>query len=158
MTAIHRIREVRQKQGVQLRMVERHLGLTRSDAREIEHPEHDLRVSELVKFAVLLNVPVGELLIDAECDEIIKMRGLVLRLCRIANTLLERAPNQDVRILAESIRNQIIEVMPQVDDQHGLLSVGSLRTGDEMGRIAEHPIHLEDWTGDRGEAGPLQNV
>lgn len=145
---LHRIREVRRRQEVTVRTVARHLGITPMEVSSWERPDHDIHVSDLIQVAKLLGVPPGELLVSDDMEEVWKLRGLVLRLARIVNTLLREAPNPSIRSLAQSQRNLILKAMPQAGEVGGLLAVGKRRTTEDCGRCAENAIHLSDWGGD----------
>ncbi|MEI7863572.1 MAG: helix-turn-helix transcriptional regulator, partial [Planctomycetota bacterium] len=64
--SLHRIAEVRQRQGVTLRNVARRLGVEMSVVRRQEQPDCDVRVSDLMKWQEVLEVPVSELLVESE--------------------------------------------------------------------------------------------
>lgn len=89
MTALHRIREVRRRQEMSDQTVARHMGMTPGEVTAWEKPDNNILVSDLIKVAKVLGIPPGELLVSDDMEEVVKLRGLVLRLARITNTLLE---------------------------------------------------------------------
>jgi DNA-binding transcriptional regulator YiaG len=62
----HKISEVRQRQGVTLRNVARRLGIEMAVIRKQEQADSDLRVSDLLRWQKVLDVPLAELLEDGE--------------------------------------------------------------------------------------------
>ena len=62
---LHRISEVRQQQGASLRSVSRRLDMTVQEIRDQENACTDLRISELLKWQEILEVPLADLLIDS---------------------------------------------------------------------------------------------
>ncbi len=61
---LHRVAEVRQQQGLSLRSIARQTGIDVRRLREEESGEHDLRVSELLRWQRVLGVPIADLLVD----------------------------------------------------------------------------------------------
>lgn len=150
MPALHRIQEVRRRQGLTLQVVAKDLGTT---ARVVETLEKgDIRLSDLYRIAVALGVPAEELLAGKDCDEVTQLRGLVVRAGRIAVSLVEQAPNPTIKNLAQALRDLIVEVMPELHDQRKFLEGGRKRGWDDIGRIAETPINMDYWAGDGPEA------
>ena len=62
----HKIADVRQRQGVTLRNVARRLGVEMAVIRKQEKPDSDLRISDLLRWQHVLDVPLAELLEDGE--------------------------------------------------------------------------------------------
>ena len=60
----HKISEVRERQGVTLRNVARRLGIEMAVIRKQEKPDSDLRISDLLRWQRVLDVPLAELLED----------------------------------------------------------------------------------------------
>ena len=63
---LHRLSDVRQQQGVTLRNVARRLGVEISVVRRQEQETCDLRISDLLGWQEVLEVPIAELLVEAE--------------------------------------------------------------------------------------------
>ncbi|MEM9659715.1 MAG: helix-turn-helix transcriptional regulator, partial [Planctomycetota bacterium] len=59
---LHRIREVRQQQGVSLRSAARKLGLPMQEVRHQENPHQDLLLTQLASWQAALDVPLADLL------------------------------------------------------------------------------------------------
>jgi len=63
---LHRVSEVRRQQGVTLRNVARRLGIPLPVVRRQEQPDCDLRISDLLRWQEVLEVPVAELLVEGD--------------------------------------------------------------------------------------------
>jgi hypothetical protein len=121
----HRIAEVRQQQGVTLRNVARQ-----------EQPDCDLRVSELLRWQEVLEVPVAELLVegDGQLSGPVLARSRMVKLMKTAAALRERTDGEPVGRLVTMLVDQILEIMPELADVTAWHTVGQRRTLDEVGR------------------------
>ena len=120
---LHRIAEVRRLQGVTLRNVSRRLGTPLSVVRRQEQPDSDLRLSDLLQWQAVLEVPVAELLVEGEGQ----LSGPVLQRSRMVSMLIE----------------QILELMPELADVTPWHTVGQRRTLDDLGRTAQQMVSEE---------------
>jgi len=143
---LHRIREVREQQGMSLRSAARRLQMEMSEVRAMEDPASDMLLSMLHEWQKALDVPVGSLLVDQDepLSEPILHRARMVRLMKTAGALQERATDKSVQRLAAMLIEQLIEMMPELKDVSPWHAVGQRRSLDECGRIAEEPIS-EDW-------------
>jgi len=66
---LHRIEEVRKRQGLSLRSASRQMSVDVRVLREQEQPESDLRLSELMRWQGVLGVPASELLSEPEATQ-----------------------------------------------------------------------------------------
>ncbi len=140
---LHRISEVRQQQGVSLRSVARKLNLPIQEVRSQEEPSSDLRVSDLLKWQEILEVPLTDLLIDTQgpLSEPVGKRASMLRVMKTAKAILESTTkNKSAQRLANMLIGQLIQIMPELADVSAWHTVGQRRTQDEVGRIVERPI------------------
>ena len=141
-TRWHRIRTIRQREGVSLKTVSRrvHVGMQR--LRQEEDETRDLTLSQLYVWQKALRVPVSELVIDAEeaLEEKIRLRAALLRLTRTAKTILREQPEGKVADLAQTMLNQIYEVMPEAEAMGPWNEVGRRRNPDDMPRIIEQVV------------------
>ena len=139
---LHRISKVRQQQGISLRSVARKFGRS---VPEIEHEEgkhHDMKISDLLQWQQILEVPLVDLLEDSEAplSDPISKRASLLRIMKTARAIEESAQGIPVKRLATMLINQLTELMPELADVAPWHSVGQRRTQADVGRIAEHPI------------------
>lgn len=140
--ALHRIKQVRRRQGVSLRTATRRLGL---DARIIEMQEQettDLRLSDLHRWQVALEVPIGELLVEADDPLVgsVRDRARLVRIMKTAAAILETARQPSTRRMAENLVHELNQLMPELKDIGPWHSVGQRRTQDELGRAADRTV------------------
>ncbi|MBX7166195.1 MAG: hypothetical protein K1X74_07585 [Pirellulales bacterium] len=140
--ALHRIAEVRRQQGVSLRGVARQLKRTVSELKLEEDPGSDLHLSQLFQWQEALEVPVGELLeeSDAPLSPPVLERARMVKIMKTAAAILEKADHASIRRLAQTLVDQLIEIMPELQGVNPWHAVGQRRTLDEFGRIVERRI------------------
>lgn len=143
--ALHRIAEVRLSQGITLRTVARRCGQTVGRLREEESPQADLCLSSLYRWAEALRVPVSDLLIepDATLSPSVAERAKLVRLMKSVEALRAHAESGAVRRLADTLRQQLLEIMPELVDVTAWPSDSARRPAGITGRISENPISLE---------------
>jgi transcriptional regulator with XRE-family HTH domain len=148
--AFHRIREVRIQQGVSLRTAARHMQSDVRTARQEEEETTDLTLSQLYQWQKVLDVPVSELL--AESDESLSRpimeRARMVRVMKTAQALLEKAPTAPMKRMAQMLVEQLTEVMPELETVSPWHSVGQRRSLDDLGRIAEQTVSMDNFGGD----------
>ena len=140
--SLHRISEVRQQQGASLRSVSRRLDMTVQEIRDQEDPRTDLRISELLKWQEVLEVPLADLLIDTggPLSDPVSRRASLLRVMKTAKAIQESAHDRSVQRLANMLVDQLVHIMPELADVAAWHSVGQRRTQDEVGKIVEQTI------------------
>jgi transcriptional regulator with XRE-family HTH domain len=138
----HRLHEVRQQQGASLRSISRRLNLTVQEARELEDPRADLRISDLLKWQKILEVPLADLLVDSDgpLSEPVNSRARMLRIMKTAKAIQESAHECGVKRLSNMLIGQLVQMMPELAEVSAWHSVGQRRTQDEVGRIVERSI------------------
>jgi len=141
----HRIREVRVRQGVSLRTAARHLGSDIRTARAQEEESTDLSLSDLYRWQAVLEVPITELLSESEepLSRPVMERARMVRVMKTAQALLEKATSPAQRRMAQTLVEQLCEIMPELQGVSPWHSVGQRRSLDEFGRAAEHMISDE---------------
>lgn len=139
---LHRINEVRQEQGVSIRSAARRMGLPMQEVRAQEDPTYDLKLSQLHLWQEVLEVPLADLLVDSTgpLSTPVSQRARMLRVMKTAKALSESSHEPAVQRLAAMLINQLVELMPELQDVSAWHSVGQRRTQDEMGRIIERTI------------------
>lgn len=135
---LHRIAEVRRQQGVTLRNVARRLGIPLPVVRRQEQPGSDLRLSDLLRWQEVLEVPVAELLVEAEgqLSGPVLARSRMVKLMKTAAAIRDRAQDPGVARMVTMLVEQILEIMPELADVTPWHSVGQRRTREELGRTA----------------------
>jgi transcriptional regulator with XRE-family HTH domain len=142
---LHRIAEVRRQQGVTLRNVARRLGIPLPVVRRQEHPDCDIRLSDLLRWQQVLEVPVAELLVegDGQLSGPVLERSRMVKLMKTAAAIRERSREPAVTRMVQMLVDQILEIMPELADVTPWHSVGQRRTGDELGRAARMAVSEE---------------
>lgn len=139
---LHRIRTVREEQGMSLRTVARHLQSDIPTLRKQENEFFDLPLSELRKWQSVLDVPIGDLLADpgTPLSRPVLERAHLLRVMKTAMAIRQQADSPALERLSRMLCEQLIELMPELSDVGAWHSVGQRRSLDEVGRILERVI------------------
>ena len=150
---LHRIAEVRQQQGVTLRNVARRLGIPLPLVRRQEQADCDLRLSELLRWQEVLEVPIAELLVegDGQLSGPVLERSRMVKLMKTAAAIRERSQDPSISRMVTMLVEQILEIMPELADVTPWHTVGQRRTRDDLGRTARMVVP-EDIFRDRFEA------
>ena len=142
---LHRIRSVRLQQGVSLRSAARATGTDIRQLRLQEQETTDLRISDLHKWVKALDVPVTELL--AECEEPLSRpvleRARMVKLMKTTMAILERSEEAGIRRMAQMMADQLLEVMPELEDVGPWHNYGQRRSLDELGVAADRTLNYE---------------
>ena len=140
--SLHKISDVRQRQGVTLRNVARRLGMEMAIIRKQEKPDSDLRISDLLRWQHVLDVPLAELLEDGE-DQLsgpILVRSRMVKMMKTAAAIREQVGNNAGSQLVSQLIGQILEIMPELADITPWHTVGQRRTLDDVGRTARDTV------------------
>jgi transcriptional regulator with XRE-family HTH domain len=139
---LHRIREVRLREGVSLRSAARQMGTDIRSLRLQEQESTDLRLSELHKWQKALDVPLVELVIDDQLplSPPVMERARLIRLMKTAAAIHERAPSLGIKRMAQMLVEQLVEIMPELRDVSPWHQFGQRRSLDEYGRIMERTV------------------
>jgi transcriptional regulator with XRE-family HTH domain len=142
---MHRIAEVRRLQGVTLRNVSRRLGTSLADVRRQEQPDCDLRLSDLLQWQEVLEVPVAELLVEGEgqLSGPVLERSRMVKMMKTAAAIRERTQDTTTARMVSMLIEQILELMPELADVTPWHTVGQRRTLDDIGRTARHTVAEE---------------
>jgi transcriptional regulator with XRE-family HTH domain len=138
----HRIAEVRRQQGVTLRNVARRLGIPLPVVRRQEQADCDMRLSELLRWQEVLEVPVAELLVEGD-DQLsgpVLERSRMVKLMKTVAAIRERSRDSSVARMVDMLVEQILEIMPELADVTPWHSVGQRRSRDDLGRTASRVV------------------
>jgi len=149
---LHRLREVRQQQGISVRSVARKMNVEAREVRTMEHPGTDLRLSTLYAWQEVLGVPIQDLLVEEEesLSAPIARRAAMVRLMKTATAIYEDAGQESIRRLAQMLMEQLTSIMPELESVGPWHTVGQQRTLDEYGRAADQAYSDDCF---RGRAG-----
>jgi transcriptional regulator with XRE-family HTH domain len=144
---LHRIKEVRHQQGVSLRRVAQ---LLRTEVRQLRREEEetsDLPLSRLYQWQRALEVPVADLLVDAGAplSAPVMERARLVRVMKTVAAIMEKAQNTSIQRLAQTLVDQLVEIMPELKGVNPWHSVGQRRSLDEYGRIVERSYSDDIW-------------
>ena len=146
---LNRLGEARRQENVSLGSVARHLGITIQDVQRQERTTTDLPLSVLRKWAKVLGLPVTELVRepDDSLSTPLVTRASLVRVMKTAMALLERADNSRTKWLAQTMVDQLIEIMPELRGITAWHAEGKRRRLDELGVAAErrfsHEVFLD---------------
>ncbi|HVX11667.1 MAG TPA: helix-turn-helix transcriptional regulator [Pirellulales bacterium] len=144
---LHRIQEVRQQQGVSLRRVGQILHTDIRELRREEEPAADLPISRLYQWQAALEVPVADLLVDTGVglSTPVLERARLVRIMKTVAAIQEKAPNTSIQRLAQTLVEQVLEIMPELKGINPWHSVGQRRSLEEYGRIVERTYSDQMW-------------
>jgi hypothetical protein len=139
---LHRIADVRRRQGVSVRSAARRMHTSIDQVRRQEDPTCDMLVSELLRWQQALEVPVSDLLVESEAplSEPVLTRARLLRIMKTVKAIEETATSSSIQRFATMLEQQLIEVMPELKDVSAWHSIGQRRSPDELGRTAERVL------------------
>lgn len=133
---LHRLAEVRKAQGVSIANLARRLHLDAIDIRKLEKPTSDMLLSLLYQWREILDVPVSELLIDPEdtLDDPIKSRAQLVRVMKTVRSILETAREKPIQRMAQTLFDQLVEIMPELSEVTAWPTVGQSREFKDYGQ------------------------
>lgn len=136
---LHRIATVRRQQGLSLRSASRQLGSDLKSIRSQEAEDSDIRLSDLYEWQRILGVPISELLSEPSTplSRPVMERARLVRIMKTVKALVESNASASVTRLAQTLVQQLVEIMPELAEVGPWHSVGQRRSLDEYGRAAE---------------------
>jgi transcriptional regulator with XRE-family HTH domain len=134
---MHRIRHVRHQQGLTIHGVARKLKTSVDVLRQQEEETADLRLSDLYRWQEALDVPVGDLLVEGNepLSAPVLKRARLLKLMKTAAAIQEQCQKPQTRRMANTLIEQLVEIMPELEGVAPWHSVGKRRSLDDYGRI-----------------------
>ncbi len=149
---LQRLAMVRRLQGISRRTVARRLNLELEQVRQHERETTDLPLSMIYAWQKALDVPVGELLVeagDALVSPILE-RSQLVRLMKTVLAIREQAKQESIRRMAQTMCDQLTEIMPELASVSAWHAVGKRRRLSELGVAANRRL-TEDVFVDRGD-------
>ena len=136
---LHRLGEARRQENISRANVARHLGITLQDVARQECETTDLPLSVLHKWAKVLGLPVAELVKepDVSLSTPLLNRARLIRVMKTAMALLQRSRNLQTKRFAQTMVDQLIEIMPDLRGVGAWHVEGRRRRLDELGVAAE---------------------
>jgi transcriptional regulator with XRE-family HTH domain len=149
---LQRLAMVRRLQGLSRRTVARRLNIEVDELRRQERTTADLPLSTLYAWQKALDVPIGELLVEAG-DSLVSPvleRSQLLRLMKTVLAIRGQAKQESIRRIAQTMFEQLVEIMPELAHISPWHAVGKRRRRNELG-VAAHRHLAEDVFLDRGD-------
>ena len=142
---LHRLAEIRRRQGITRRTIARRLNTDIGTIKSQEQPDADLTLSTLYAWQEALDVPVSELLVDAEepLSTPVLKRAQLVRIMKTAAAILERSQHPGIKRMAQMMVEQLCEIMPELSEVSPWHAVGRRRTQDELGQAAFRRISAD---------------
>jgi len=139
---LHRIADVRKRQGVSVRSAARRMHTSIDQVRKQEEPGCDMLLSDLLRWQQALEVPIGDLLVENEAplSEPVLTRARLLRIMKTVKAIKETATSTSIQRFATMLEQQLVEVMPELKDVSAWHSIGQRRSPNELGRTAERAL------------------
>ena len=140
--ALHRISEVRREQGVSLRSAARRMGEDISKLKEEEQANADLRLTDLYRWQQALDVPVADLLAEQQepLSRPVKLRAQMVRVMKTAAAMLEHSESSEISYMAQTLVQQLVEIMPELAEVSPWHTVGQRRSLDDYGRAFDRRL------------------
>ncbi len=117
----------------------RRLNLDIEQVREQEQTGCDLPLSALYAWQKALEVPIAELLVEADgaLASPVLERSRLVRLMKTVLAIREHSKQESIRRMAETMIGQLIEIMPELAEVGPWHAVGRRRRLSELG-VAAH--------------------
>ena len=142
---LHRLAAVRLREGVSRRTVARRLKTDVAHVKSQEDEHADIPLSTLYQWQSVLDVPVSELLVESDdpLSAPVMRRAQLVRLMKTATTILDRSQQVSIRRMAQTLIEQLLEVMPELRSVTPWHAVGQRRTRSELGQAARRHLSLD---------------
>jgi len=145
--ALHRLGEVRRREGLTRRKLARRLGVSVAEVQAQERPSSDLLLSDLYRWQKALEVPTAELLHEpgGELSPPVQWRTRLLRAMKTVRSLQAGARQVSIRRLAAMLADQLVEIMPELKDTTAWPALGARRS-DTIEPSDWHLVYQRRWS------------
>jgi transcriptional regulator with XRE-family HTH domain len=139
---LHRLGVVRRLQGISRRTVARHLEMEVAAVKREEQETADLPLSKLYEWQKVLDVPISELLVEADdlLSSAVLKRAQLVRVMKTALAIRHKANRLTIRRMAQMLIEQLVEIMPELAEVSPWHAVGKRRRREEHGAAAERQL------------------
>lgn len=139
---LHRLGIVRRLQGISRRTVARRMNVDVAKIKVQERPTSDLLLSKLYEWQSVLEVPITELFVegDEQLATPVLRRAQLVRMMKTALAILEASREEPIRRMAQTLIEQLTQVMPELQSVSPWHTVGKHRRQDEFGIAADRRL------------------
>jgi transcriptional regulator with XRE-family HTH domain len=139
---LHQLALVRKREGVSQRTMAKRLGVDLTTVRNQENPNANLTLSQLYKWQAALDVPITELLADREepLSAPVLQRAQMVRLMKTVALIRQQTNQTPIKRMAQMLVNQLIEVMPELEEVRPWNAVGERRSINDLGIAASRQL------------------
>ena len=143
---MHRIATVRNQECISLRTVASKTHVPTRALRQQEHEWVDLPLSALYTWQEALDVPVADLLVEPD-DNLspgIAKRARLVKVMKTVASMITHTEDPTMKRLLVRLRDDLVDIMPELKTVVPWPSVGQRRTLNEYGRTYERqfPQHI----------------
>lgn len=149
---LQRLAIVRRRQGLSRRTVARRMNIEVEEVRQQERQVTDLPLSALCAWQKALEVPMSELLVEAD-DSLVSPvleRSQLVRLMKTVLAVREQTRQESIRRMVQTMYEQLTEIMPELANIGPWHAVGKRRRLCELGVAAQRRLAEEVFI-DRGD-------
>jgi transcriptional regulator with XRE-family HTH domain len=142
---LHRLAMVRRLQGLSRRTVARRLNIDVDQLRDQERQSADLTLSAMYAWQKALDVPICELLVETD-DSLaspVLARSRLVRLMKTVLAVRDQARQESIRRMAQTMCDQLVEIMPELANIGPWHAVGKRRRLSELGMAAQRRLGEE---------------
>lgn len=145
----HRVAEVRQSQGLTERTVAKRMGVDIRTYRALECATTDLTLSQLTAIQKALDVPLVDLLVDSQAlSRPVQERAKMVKTMKTAVAIRESQPAGRIGKLSKMLCEQLVDVMPELEEVGGWPQFGARRGQSSIGRVLSQPIDTSELRAD----------
>lgn len=139
---LQRLAVVRRLQGISRRTVARRLNIDVEEIKQQERETVDIPLSTLYGWQEALGVPVAELLVEAgdSLTSPVLKRSQLVRLMKTVLAIRQQARHKSIRRMAETMVEQLVEIMPELANISPWNVVGKRRRLSEVGLSAQRRL------------------
>lgn len=139
----HRVATVRKLEGMSAARAATRLGVPVSHIERLEDEHLDLPISLLYAWHRALEVPMAELMLEGSDGALgaIWDRARLLKAMKTVASIREVADDPEIKRMATNLRNELLQVMPELDEVKAWPRAGTPRKPHEcLGRILDKPF------------------
>jgi transcriptional regulator with XRE-family HTH domain len=139
---MQRLATVRKQQGISRYAMARRLNIHVDQLREQERETADIPLSVLYAWQKALDVPAVELLVEANdaLSTPVLQRSQLVRLMKTVLAVCEHSKQESIRRMAQTMSEQLTEMMPELANIGPWHAVGKRRRLDELGVAAQRQL------------------